>query len=135
MQTNFIKNCVKGFLVSILSSVVLLLLFGWICFMQEDPDGLIGILGRVALYVSAFLGGLFASRFNRSMGLVSGLTTGGIFMLTVVMLSMFLRESDSPLSFMTWVMFLLIAVVAALGGYFGVPSGKRKKRRAHKKNK
>ena len=131
MQTNFIKNCVKGLLVSIFSSVALLLLFGWICFMQEDPDGLIGILGRVALYVSAFLGGFFASRFNRSMGLISGLTTGGVFMLTVVLLSMFLRESDSPLSFMTWVMFLLIAVVAALGGYFGVPSGKRKKRREY----
>ena len=133
MQTEFWKNSVKGFLVSILSSAVLLLVFGWICFTREDPAALSGILGRTALYLSAFLGGFFASRFNREKGLLSGLTAGGAFMLFVVMLSLFLRSGNEPVKFMTWVMFLLILLVGTAGGYLGVPSGKKRKRKNKKK--
>lgn len=133
LQTEFWKNSVKGFLVSILSSAVLLLLFGWICYTREDPAALAGILGRIALYLSAFLGGFFASRFNREKGLLSGLTTGGVFMLFVVMLSLFLRSGNEPIKFMTWVMFLLILLVGTAGGYLGVPSGKRRKKKNRKK--
>ena len=133
LQTEFWKNSVKGLLVSILSGAVLLLLFGWICYMREDPSALLGILGRAALYISAFLGGFFASRFNREKGLLSGLATGGAFMLFVVMLSMFLRSGNEPIKFMTWVMFLLILLVGTAGGYLGVPSGKRRKKKNRKK--
>ncbi len=133
LQTDFLKNCVKGMLISILSSVVLLFVFGWICYTREDPSILLGILGRVALYLSVFIGGFFASRFNREKGLLSGLATGGAFMLFVIMLSLFLRSGDEPLRFMTWVMFLLIALVGTVGGYLGVPSGKRKRKKNRKK--
>ncbi len=133
MQNDFLKNSVKGLLVSIVSSAVLLLLFGWICYTREDPSALSGILGRVALYLSAFLGGFFASRFNREKGLLSGLATGGAFMLFVMMLSFLLRSGNEPAKFMTWVMFLLILLVGIAGGYLGVPSGKRRKKKNRKK--
>lgn len=133
MQTGFLKNSVKGFLVAILSSGILLLLFGWICYTREDPSALSGILGRAALYISAFLGGFFAARFNREKGLLSGLATGGAFMLFVALLSMLLRGESEPIRFMTWVMFLLILLVGTVGGYLGVPSGKRRKRKNKKK--
>ncbi|MBR5322025.1 MAG: TIGR04086 family membrane protein [Clostridia bacterium] len=133
LQTGFLKNSVKGFLVAILSSGILLLLFGWICYTREDPSALSGILGRAALYISAFLGGFFAARFNREKGLLSGLATGGAFMLFVALLSMLLRGESEPIRFMTWVMFLLILLVGTVGGYLGVPSGKRRKRKNKKK--
>ena len=133
MQTGFLKNSVKGFLVAILSSGILLLLFGWICYTREDPSALSGILGRAALYISAFLGGFFAAKSNREKGLLSGLATGGAFMLFVALLSMLLRGENEPVKFMTWVMFLLILLVGTVGGYLGVPSGKRRKRKNKKK--
>lgn len=133
MQTGFLKNSVKGFLAAIFSSGILLLLFGWICYTREDPSALAGILGRVALYISAFLGGFLAARFNREKGLLSGLATGGAFMLFVALLSMILRGENEPVKFMTWIMFLLILLVGTVGGYLGVPSGKKKKRKNKKK--
>ena len=133
MQTEFWKNSVKGLLVSILSSAVLLLLFGWICYTREDPSALLGILGRAGLYISAFLGGFFAAKFNREKGLLSGLAAGGAFMLFVIMLSLFLRSGSESIKFMTWVMFLLILLIGTAGGYLGVPSGKKRKRKNKKK--
>ena len=66
-------------------------------------------------------------------GLVSGLATGGIFMLVVIMLSLFLRDGSSPMGFITWVMFLLVALIGGVGGYFGVPSTKKRKKKNKKK--
>lgn len=133
LRGDFFKNSIKGVLVSILSSAVLLLLFGWICFSRADPSALTGILGRAALYISAFLGGFFAARFNRETGLLSGLLTGGIFMLFVIMLSLFLRGGSEPMGFMTWIMFLLVALLGGVGGYLGTPNGKKRKRRKRRK--
>ena len=133
LRAEFFKNSIKGVLVSILSGAVLLLLFGWICFSRADPSALTGILGRAALYISAFLGGFFAARFNREAGLLSGLLTGGIFMLFVIMLSLFLRGGSEPIGFMTWIMFLLVALLGGVGGYLGTPNGKKRKRRKKRK--
>ena len=132
MQAGFIKNVVKGFLVAALTSVVLLFVFGWICGTQEDPEGLIGILGRAALYVSALAGGFAAARFNREKGLICGLSAGGGLMLTVMLISLFLR-GDSPMGMLVWTMFLFIPLVAAVGGYIGIPQKKKRKKRNKKR--
>jgi putative membrane protein (TIGR04086 family) len=133
LQTFFLKNCVKGLLTAMLTSVGLIFIFGWICNSQSDPSRLVGILGRVALYISAFSGGFVAARTNKEKGLLSGLATGGIFMLVVIMLSLLLRDGSSSVGLITWVMFLLVALISGLGGYFGVPSGKKRKKKNKKK--
>ncbi len=133
MQTDFFKNCIKGLLASLLASVILLFVFTWICYTREDPSMMISILGMVALYLSAFIGGFIASRFNRQNGLLSGLATGGVFMLVVIMLSFILRSGKESVGFVTWLLFLLITVVSAVGGYLGVPSGKKRRRKNKKK--
>ncbi|MBQ6701400.1 MAG: TIGR04086 family membrane protein [Clostridia bacterium] len=133
MQTLFFKNCVKGLLAAMLTSLCLIFLFGWISNSMEDPSRLLGLFGRSALYISAFIGGFVSARANMEKGLVSGLATGGIFMLVVIMLSLFLRDGSSPMGFITWVMFLFVALIGGVGGYFGVPSTKKRKKKNKKK--
>ena len=133
LQTLFLKNCVKGLLTAMLTSLCLIFVFGWISNSMEDPSRLVGLFGRSALYISAFFGGFVSARANREKGLLSGLATGGVFMLVVIMLSLFLRDGSSPMGFVTWIMFLLIALISGVGGYFGVPSGKKRKKKNKKK--
>ena len=133
LQTAFFKNCVKGLLASMLTSIALIFMFGWICNSQKDPSALAGVFGRAALYIGALTGGIVSARTNREKGLVSGLATGGVFMLVVIILSLMLRDGSSPVSFVTWVMFLLVALVSGVGGYIGVPSHKKRKKKNKKR--
>ena len=133
LQKVFLKNCVKGLLTAMLTSIALVFLFGWICNGAKDPAALAGVFGRTALYLGAFTGGVVSAKANREKGLVSGLATGGVFMLAVVILSLILRDGSQPISFMSWVMFFLVALISGVGGFIGVPSHKKKKRRKKKK--
>ena len=128
----FFKNCVKGFLVSVVSGVLLLFLFGWICYAREDPSALIDIFGKATLYISALAGGFAAAKFNGEKSGLSGLGSGGIFMLFMVILALFLKSGQAPVSVMTWVMFLSLALVGALGGYIANPKGRSKRRKRRK---
>ena len=132
MEKAFFKNCVKGLLVGISASVLLLFLFGWICYTKNDPAPLMGILGRAALYISVFAGGFAASRFNKGMGLLSGVCTGTAFMLTVLTVSLLLRNGQ-PIGLLGWVMFLLVVAVGTAGGFLGVPSGKKRKKHSRRR--
>lgn len=133
MQISFWKNGVIGFLSAVLVSALLLLLFGWLCVTREDPEQLIGILGSVALYVSAAVGGFVAARFNKKDGLLSGLVSGGALMLLVIVLSFILREGQERATVLNWIMFFIIPAVSAFGGYVGIPSGKKRKKHRKKR--
>lgn len=132
MEKAFLKNCVKGLLVAVCASVILLFLFGWICYTKDDPAPLMGILGRAALYLSVFAGGFAASKFNKGMGLLSGVCTGTAFMLTVLTVSLFIRDGQ-PIGILGWVMFLLVAAVGTAGGFLGVPTGKKRKKHSRRR--
>ncbi|MBE6718216.1 MAG: TIGR04086 family membrane protein [Ruminococcaceae bacterium] len=133
MNTSFLKNCVKGFVAAILASVLLIFTFGYFCYTSKDPDSLINLLSMITLYAGAFIGGFVASRFNREMGLLSGLATGGLFMFFVLVLSLILNDGNGETTFLKWVMFFLVALASAVGGYLGVPNFKKRKK--HKKKR
>ncbi len=133
MQVNFIKNCLKGVLAAIISSAVLLLVLSFIAYTRADPDSYVSIFAGAALYVSAFICGFVAVKKNRESGLLCGLTSGGIFTLMIIGLSLIMRTTDGGGSPLRWVMYLVILGISTLGGVVGVPSGKvkRNKRKNH----
>jgi len=130
LNSLFFKNCVKGFIASIISAILLVFVFGYFCYTSKDPDSLINLVSMAVLYIGAFVGGFLSSRFNRGMGLLSGAVTGGIFMLFVVVLSLISSNNVGEGGFVRWIMFLLIVVISSVGGYIGIP--KSKKRKKHK---
>ena len=129
LQAVFFKNCVKGFLASVALGVGLLFLFGWICYAREDPVELMGVFAKLTLYISALAGGFVAAKLNSGKGVFSGVASGALFMLFTVILALFLQSGQSPVSPMTWVMFLSLAIAGAVGGYIANPKGKTKRRK------
>ena len=133
MQINFFKNCVKGFLSSVLAGALLILLFGYICYTREDPDLLLKPLGLTALYVSSLCGGFVSSRFNKEQGLLSGAATGGIFALFILVISFILRSEGEAVGFLGWILYLAVAFAGAVGGYIGKPSAKKRRKKHNRK--
>ena len=132
MQVNFIKNCLKGVLAAIISSAVLLLVLSFIAYTRADPDSYVSIFAGIALYVSAFICGFVAVKKNRESGLLCGLTSGGIFTLMIIGLSLIMRTADAESSPLRWVMYLVVLGISILGGVVGVPSGKAKRNKRAK---
>ena len=133
MQKELLKNGVKGFLVSIGTSVLLIFLFGYICYLQEDPRGLFAALGLTALYVSAVVGGISAALFNKSNGLTVGAISGLLFMLFVVIVSFFLRPANETIGVLGWVLYIAILAVSVVGGLLIKKPSKRRKKRSKRR--
>ena len=86
---------------------------------SSDPDALIAPLSIATLYVSAFVGGLMATKINGSSSLVCGLVSGGIFMLALMFLSLaFSSDNISDRGFLaSFILHALIIIISILGGY------------------
>ncbi|MBR5314430.1 MAG: TIGR04086 family membrane protein [Clostridia bacterium] len=133
MQKEIIKNSVKGFVVSIALSVVLLMVCGYICYTRQDPVALFKPLGVAVLYISAFGGGFAAARFHKVDGMLVGAFTGILLMGFVIVLSLFLRQGGEGAGILRWFLYLLIAFTCAFGGRFGIPTSKKRQKRAKKR--
>ena len=134
LSKELFKNSVKGFLISLGSGIVLILILGYICYTRHDPDALIAPLGLTALYLSALAGGIAAARFNKTDGLLSGAVSGLCFMLFIILMALFMRDGESGVGLITWLLYLLTVIVSAVGGRFGVHN-KRKKKKILKKRR
>ncbi len=128
MDNKLLKSCFAGIMVAFGMSAILLCVFGYICYTRNDPDSLIPILATVTLFVSAFAGGYIAARRMGQSGLLCGLISGGIFVGVIILLSLVLRDESSRLSFGNILAFLSVLGVSLVGGYFGVPNGKKRKK-------
>lgn len=134
LPIDFLKNCSKGLLLSIIAAAVLVMLFGGVCFTMDDPKAYIGVFGLASLYVSAFAGGLASAKANGKNGLLAGLATGLVFTVLTVALS-FLFSNGHRIGGIKWLMLFLVCIVSGIGGYLGVPSSKKKKKHYAKKKR
>ncbi|MBQ7968952.1 MAG: TIGR04086 family membrane protein [Clostridia bacterium] len=133
MQKQIIKNSVKGFLVSMALSVVLLMICGYICYTRQDPASLFKPLGIAVLYISAFAGGFAAARFNKTDGMLAGLFTGIMLMVFIIILSLFLRQNGEGTGIIRWFLYVFVAFICAFGGRLGIPSVKKRRKRSKKR--
>ena len=134
MQMENVKKGVKGFIGSVLTGVVLLFLIGYICYKGEDMTKYIGLLGKVILFASAFLGGVIACFGKKEFSLLPSLISGLFFMLFILIISFMLKDSGEKIGFYNWIMYLAIPLASIIGGIvFGRTS--KKKKRKHNKRK
>lgn len=133
LQKDILKNSVKGLLVGLGVSAVLLTIFGYICYTREDPSSLFKPLGIAALFLGSFAGGFMAARFNKTNGLAAGALTGLFMMLFVILISLFLRPENKSIGLINWLLYVGVAIIGAVGGRFGVPASKRRKKRARRR--
>ncbi len=132
MQKELLKNGIKGFLVSVITSVLLLLLFGYICYTRENPLNFFKSLGLAALYLSSFVGGFFASKFCKTNNLFASAISGCFFAIFTLILSFFVRAESDRIGLVGLFMYLAVAIIGTLGGII-VRKPTRRKKKHHKK--
>lgn len=133
MTNKLVKSCLFGVLGAVIMSALLLLVFNYICYTNDDPDKYLGVLGVTALLMAAFSGGFISAKLNRESGLVCGLITGAIFVLLVVLLSFSLQTEGNGMTTKSYLIFALVPVLSAVAGLLGLPSKKKRKKKTGKK--
>jgi hypothetical protein len=65
--------------------------------------------------------------------MIVGLFTGIMLMGFVIILSLFIRENGEGSGIVRWLLYAFVAIVCALGGRFGIPSVKKRRKRIAKR--
>ena len=131
MSNKLLKSSLTGVLTAIAMSVVLLLVFNYICYINSDPDKFLTVFALAALYISTFFGGFAAARKNKQAGLLCGFLTGAIFLLLIIVLSISLK-SDGISSAWRYLLFAAILPVSIIGGLAGIPSSNKRRKKSKK---
>ncbi len=79
---NLLFSTLFGTVTGVLSFVILILLFGGICLMTQNPHGLLLPLGFCAVYMSAAIGGFASVKRNKNCDILPiGAMCGAVYML------------------------------------------------------
>ncbi len=117
-ERNLLSACLLSQAVWFISALVLLLVMCAVAYSTRDPDAITEPLSMCALYLSAVIGGVAAVKFSGD-GIVSGLISGGITALFVVLLSCLpLPESGFDLTH-SLIFTALVIPASALGALIG----------------
>ena len=127
------KSAVLGTIVGVFSSVILMVIFAVVInAVFGDPDSALDIFTCAAASLGAAIGGFYASRTNGSKGFISGVTTGFIISLVILVVMLFSGKNPADSSENSDVAFKLIIILcqivfACAGGVFAANSNKSKR--------
>lgn len=130
---SLLQSSLFGSLIGLVTAFVLLLGGTAIAMRASDPDAMISPLSLFALYASAFFGGFFALRKNRSSALVCGSLSGAFLLLFFLVLSFFLRansETHFP-SLVAWLLRIAMLPISAAGGFLGMSQKAKRHKKRH----
>ena len=125
------RHALKSALITVCIGAALSVIASLICYFSEDPVVLITPLSYTASALTAISGGVIAVRIHKRAALLSGLLTGSILTLLMMLASLFLSPLASGYS--TGIAAALHAAYLALcvlGAFLGQkkPSRRRRKR-------
>lgn len=118
-KKTLIKSALIGTLCGILSQIILLSIVSII--MLTTKNLFTGVLEYIMIAVSglgALAGGFIAAKLNRGAGLIAGSITG--FAIFIILTAASLVNSDTSLSFLSLIRFIVTLLGGALGGILGV---------------
>lgn len=125
VDKNGFKACFISSFFAIFICLVLLGVFALLLTYTSVPDTNIPLFSCLALYISAFGGGLMSALKKRSRGWFSGLVCGIMYVLIITIASGFIKDFKiSPAYLLKLTVCCLLSVV---GGIFSVNLPKRKK--------
>ncbi len=129
VKSNIIdKKLIKSLIFGILSATIaitLLIIIASFVFQMTDklPKEAINVVNLAILSLGGLLGGYIAARFNKSSGLITGLLTG--FIIFIIILLAGLSRSVESLTIFTLYKLLALIVFSTLGGIIGVNKQKK----------
>ena len=125
----FIKSILTGTACSILTAVILSLVFSAVALAFGDPNAPVIAFSLSALIIASFLGGFVALKLNSSSALACGLITGALLLLLCVFCTFIFPGENSSSSAIGIIAFRVAIPVSSLAGaYIGLSKPKKKKR-------
>lgn len=129
--TVFLRHIGKSLAITLLAASLLMISASLAAYFLPDPAIAIPPLALLAAALTAMIGGFSAARIHQHAALLCGLANGSLFMLGMILVSLFLRPYASGYgaleACLLHVGFLLCSVV---GAYLGIrKSAPRKKRK------
>jgi putative membrane protein (TIGR04086 family) len=135
--SKLMKSAVLGAIAGVFASVALMVVFALVINnFFGDPDGVLNIFTGIAAGTGAAAGGFFASRANGSKGFVTGITTGLLISVVILIIMIFNGKNPSDIdmeikktSDITFRLVIIICqiVFACAGGIFAANSRRSKK--------
>ena len=130
-ERGFAGSLVRGFLLALFFSGLLLLCLTLICYKNADPSRLVRPCAAVGFVLSSFLAGFLPAGFYKKRGLLIGLAGGAILALLFAILSLILGEPGKVSAGARLIAYPAILLLATLGGLLG--GAKRHVRRRPKR--
>ena len=109
----------RGLLLALVASALLLLGLSLICYKNADPSKLVKPCAAVGFVFAATLSGFLPARFYKRRGLLIGLVGGAILALLFAALSLVFADPNTAPAAARWIGYPAILLLATLGGLIG----------------
>lgn len=116
---SFAGSLLRGWILALGASALLLICLTLICFRNADPSRLIKPCAAVGFFVSAFLSGFLPAEFYKRRGLLIGLAGGAALALVFAVLSLILSDHGTVPALARWIGYPAILLLSTFGGLFG----------------
>lgn len=118
-ENKTIKNIVKGVLISLISTVIMLLIFAILLTYTDINENITNTVIIVVTGISILIGSSIGNFKMKKNGLLNGAIIGGMYIFTIYMISSILNWRFS-LNFQSIIMIITGMIFGILGGIIGV---------------
>ena len=118
-DSNLLANIAKGTLISLISTVIMLLIFSLILAFTNVQENTINPVIMIVTAISILIGSSIANIKIRKNGLVNGALIGACYILTIYLISSILNWKFS-LNLQSIIMIVIAIIFGILGGIIGV---------------
>ena len=118
-ERGFAGSLVRGWILALGASALLLLCLTLLCFKNADPSRLVKPCASVGFVFAAFCSGFLPAAFYKRRGLLIGLAGGAILALLFAVLSLILSDPGKVPAAARLIGYPAILVLSTLGGLCG----------------
>ena len=118
-DSNLLANIAKGTLISLISTVIMLLIFSLILAFTNVQENTINPVIMIVTAISILIGSSIANIKIRKKGLINGALIGACYILTIYLISSILNWKFS-LNLQSIIMIVIAIIFGILGGIIGV---------------
>ena len=118
-DSNLLANIAKGTLISLISTVIMLLIFSLILAFTNVQENTINPVIMIVTAISILIGSSIANIKIRKNGLINGALIGACYILTIYLISSILNWKFS-LNLQSIIMIVIAMIFGILGGIIGV---------------
>lgn len=117
-NSKIIKPTLIGVLVSIVSSLIMLVIFAVALTNLSLPDSAVLVLSLISMGIGAFAGGIAAAKIYKERGFVIGAINGAAFYMLSTLVS--LAVNPEALTIISLIKLIIFILSSTLGGILGV---------------